>query len=72
MSPAKSIEELYNIINRVSGPKQARLAAVTALSNILRDLQEQNLPITEENINQKLDEYCKDFVEVSKKNQVAS
>ena len=71
MKTAESLSALYEIIKNLNGPEGARKSLTTALSLVLREIEDEGLEVTPELIEQKLAVYVQDFVEVAKKNQVA-
>lgn len=68
----ESIETLYQIIDKAEGPKEAKQLIEACLSNIIDDLQQENLPVTGEEIEKRLAKLAEDFIYASKgKNDVA-
>ncbi len=70
MTSAKSIEQLYQIIKSKYGKVKAKNAVKAILSNILDDLENEGLEVSEKNISTRLGLKAKDFEDVLK-NQVA-
>ena len=70
MNSGKSIEKLYQIINEILGPIEAKSFVCEILSIAISDLQEQSLPITSEALDELLAIKAVDFIEASK-NRVA-
>ena len=70
MKSAKSIEQLYQIIKSKYGKVKAKNAVKAILSNILDDLENEGLEVSEKNISTRLGLKAKDFEDVLK-NQVA-
>lgn len=66
MEASKSIASLYKILSKVTGPLEAKNTIADTLFIVLDDLHTEGLPITEENINLKLQKFAKDFEEASK------
>jgi hypothetical protein len=66
MNSLKPIETLYSIIQKRFGDREARSAVLSMVGIILYDLQEEGLPISEENLSEKLEKYVEDFVQASK------
>ena len=66
MNSLKPIETLYSIIQKRFGEREARSAVLSMVGIILYDLQEEGLPISEENLSEKLEKYVEDFVQASK------
>jgi hypothetical protein len=66
MNSLKPIETLYSIIQNRFGDREARSAVLSMVGIILYDLQEEGLPISEENLSEKLEKYVEDFVQASK------
>lgn len=67
---AKSLSELYEIINKMLGPVEARKAVSTAVSLIISDLQDEGISVSPEILEKRIHDYVQDFVEASK-NEVA-
>ena len=65
MSSNKALETLYFLLNTRFGENQARTTLTAILGNILFDLKDQGLEISEENISQSLQKYVLDFTAVS-------
>ena len=70
MKSAKSIEQLYQIIKSKYGKVKAKNAVKAILSNILDDLENEGLEVSEKNISTRLELKAKDFEDVLR-NQVA-
>lgn len=70
MKSTKSIEQLYQTVRSKYGKTKAKNAVKAILSNILDDLEDEGLEVTEKNISSRLATKAKDFEEVSK-NKVA-
>lgn len=70
MKSSKSLESLYNTINQLCGPIEAKKFLSTTMYNVISDLQENGQPVTEEAIEKKLAETATDFLKASK-NHVA-
>ena len=70
MTSAKSIEQLYQIIKSKYGKVKAKNAVKAILSNILDDLENEGLEVSEKNISSRLELKAKDFEDVLR-NQVA-
>lgn len=70
MKSAKSLESLYNTINQISGPNEARRFLTATINNMLGELQDDGIEITEETIEAKLAETASDFLQAAK-NHVA-
>ena len=66
MNSLKPIETLYSIIQKRFGDREARSAVLSMVGIILYELQEEGLPISEENLSEKLEKYVEDFVQASK------
>lgn len=66
MNSVKSIEILYSIIQKKYGDDQARSAVMSIIGNILYDLKEEGLQVSEQNLSKQLDKYVDDFLEASK------
>jgi hypothetical protein len=66
MNSLKAIETLYSIIQNRFGDREERSAVLSMVGIILYDLQEEGLPISEENLSEKLEKYVDDFVQASK------
>ena len=65
MSSNKALETLYFLLNTRFGENQARTTLTAILGNILFDLKDQGLEISEENLSQSLQKYVLDFTAVS-------
>lgn len=70
MKAAKALVTLYDVINQKMGPIEAKESVTTAIYNVISELQERGLPITEKSIELMLSEKANDYLEASK-NQVA-
>lgn len=68
MNSAKSIETLYNIIQKLSGPIEAKKFLADSLYNIMSEIQEENLPVTASEIEKRLSKKAYEYLEVSKNN----
>ena len=66
MTNEKSIEVLYKIIKAKLGRNQAKATVRALLSNILDDLEDEGLEVTEKNIADRLQEKVKDFADATK------
>ncbi len=66
MNSNKLIEILYSTVSNKLGHIQARTAVLSAIGNILHDLKDENLEISEKNISEKLHKYVQDFQEATK------
>jgi hypothetical protein len=65
MNSNKALETLYFLLNTKFGENQARTTLTAILGNILYDLKDQGLEISEENLSQSLQKYVSDFQAVS-------
>lgn len=63
---SKSIVSLYKSLVRIVGHLEAKNTITDALFIALDDLHTEGLPITEENINKRLQKFAEDFEETSK------
>jgi hypothetical protein len=70
MNSAKSIETLYQIINKLMGPIEAKNFVAGTVYNAVSELQENNLPVTESALEAILSELADDF-EKATKNHIA-
>lgn len=70
MNSSKSIESLYTTIKNQFGKVQAKQTVKAVISNIIDDLEEEGLEVSEKNISDRLEEQANDFVKASK-NHVA-
>lgn len=70
MKATKSIETLYNVLLSHFGPIEAKNTVSDILYNLIDDLQESGLPVTEAAIEEKLAEKANDYL-VASKNRVA-
>lgn len=66
MNSAQSIATLYKIIEEMHGSIEAKNAASDMIFNVLSDLHEKGLPVTEDNITTHFAQYTGDYVEASK------
>lgn len=65
MKSAQYLETLYSIMNREMGPIEAKTFVSDAVFNIISELQEDSLPVTEEAISKKLAEKVSDYLKAS-------
>ena len=65
MKSVQYLETLYNIMNREMGPIEAKIFVSDAVFNILSELQENSLPVTEDAISKKLAEKVSDYLKAS-------
>lgn len=66
MKSSKHIEQLYKLIEKSSSPAEARQFVSASVFNVLCELDEQGLEISEEQIERKLQELISDFKAASK------
>jgi hypothetical protein len=66
MKSVQYLETLYNIMNREMGPIEAKIFVSDAVFNIISELQENSLPVTEDAISKKLAEKVSDYLKASK------
>jgi hypothetical protein len=66
MEAAKSIVSLFKIVEEISGSTEAKNTVSDTLFIVIDNLLSEGLPITEENINSKLQKYAEEFAEASK------
>jgi hypothetical protein len=71
MKTSHSLASLYDIINRLMGPKEAKRSVTTALSLVICEIQDEGSEVTPELIEKKLEIYVNDFIEVAKNTNVA-
>lgn len=72
MKSTDSLSKLYNIINKIDGPIEARRFLKAAIGNVIGDLQDEGLEVNESNLEIRLAQYLEDFETVTKnKNDVA-
>lgn len=62
------IESFYNIVHKLMGPLEAKKAVSDVMYIIISDLQEQNMPVCNEEINKRFQVYANDYKEASKNN----
>lgn len=62
MKSNEAMETLYNLINDLSGPIQAKNAVSDALFNIISELHEEGLPVTGEALEERLTNYANDYL----------
>ena len=66
MNPGKSIITLYKILEKEFGPAEARMSVSAILSNVIGELQDEGIPVTEERINEGLAKSVDDYGQASK------
>ncbi len=66
MNSNKSIEVLYGTIKSKFGKVKAKSAVKAILSNILDELEEKGVEVSEQNISNMLTEKANDFLEATK------
>jgi nitrate/nitrite-specific signal transduction histidine kinase len=66
MNAAQSLEALYQILQNLTGPADAKATLSNILFNILTELQDEGVPVTAETIERKLAETADDFIETTK------
>lgn len=67
MKTKEALESIYNVINELLGPIEAKNTVSDAIFNIITDLHDEGLPITGEAIKARLVEYAKDFAYAAQK-----
>lgn len=70
MNTYESFENLYKTLEKVFGPIEAKSIASKILYIVLDDLQEESLPVSQMNLEERITKYISDFEEVSR-NHVA-
>lgn len=71
MKSAESLSTLYRIVSSAVNESAAIHAVNAAVGNILYEIQEAGEEINPENIDRRLEEYVKDYIEVAEKTNVA-
>ena len=71
MRTSQDMGDLYRIIDELAGSTQAKEALVTMLYNVVTELQEDGLAVTNDNLEERIHNYVKDFKEVSDKTNAA-
>lgn len=72
MKASESLIALYNVINKMSGPIEAKKLLSTAVYNVVCDLQDEGLEVSQQNLDERLAKVANDFITVTKnKNDVA-
>ncbi len=66
MNTSKHIETLYHIINQHMGPIEAKNFVSEILFNAISELQEEQKPISEEEIEKKLSKKVQDYQQAAK------
>ncbi len=66
MNSSKHIEILYHLINKHMGPVEAKNFVSEILFNAISELQEEQKPISEEEIEKKLSKKVQDYQHASK------
>lgn len=61
MSTSKSLQELYQLIKSNSGPIEAKNYLSTTIYNIISEIHEEGLEVSEELIQKKLEKEISDF-----------
>ncbi|HXH74021.1 MAG TPA: hypothetical protein VNJ08_03600 [Bacteriovoracaceae bacterium] len=67
MNTSQSIITIYKLINAMLGPIEAKKAVSDALFNIISEIHEEGLDVTEDLITEKLSKYAEDYIHASKK-----
>jgi hypothetical protein len=65
MKTAESLQILYEIVERLYGPLEAKKFVTGSLYTVISELQEERLPITGEAIEERLAKVANDFISVS-------
>lgn len=71
MKSAESLSNLYRIISVAIGESAAIHAVNAAVGNIMHEIQESGEEVSSENIDRRLENYVKDYIDVAKKTNVA-
>lgn len=71
MKSAESLSTLYRIISTAVNEKAAINAVNAAVGNVMYEIQEAGEVINAENIDRRLEEYVRDYIEVAEKTNVA-
>lgn len=72
MKASESLQRLYEIIEKLKGPLEAKNFVSGEINIIISDLQDEKLPITAEAIDERLAKTAHEFITVTKnKNDVA-
>jgi hypothetical protein len=71
MKSAESLSTLYRIISTAVNETAAINAVNAAVGNVMYEIQEAGEVINAENIDRRLEEYVRDYIEVAEKTNVA-
>ena len=71
MESSKSLVTLYRIIKNEIGTLEAKRALTSAIYNVVSEIQEEGKEVTEYELETRLESYVNDFVQTSKKSDVA-
>lgn len=66
MKTEKSVEVLYHTMKSKFGRSEARQTVSAVLGNILDDLEEEGIEVSEEEVSKRLAKVAEDFVEAAK------
>lgn len=64
MNTSKAIVELYRIIEKMDNPIEAKNSVRAMIFNVISELQDEKLPITEELLDERMSKYAHDFIDV--------
>lgn len=71
MKTSKALATLYSIIEKEMGAVKAKQSVSNAVYLVICDIQDAKLSVTAEEIENRLEEYVNDYVEVAAKTNVA-
>lgn len=71
MNSIKSITELYKVHKKIEGPAEAKRLIEVIISNSISDIVDEGLELTSEELDKRILDLAKDFLEVAKKTNVA-
>lgn len=66
MNSDETIEQLYKLIRSKYGKKEARSTVKAIISNIIDDLETEDMDVSAKNISKALQKYLEDFQHASK------
>jgi hypothetical protein len=66
MNTGKSLVTLYQILDKKLGASEARMTVTAILGNVIADLQDEGLPVTETAIDSRLAKAAEDYIQATK------
>jgi hypothetical protein len=70
MNTYESLETLYTTLEKIFGPDKAKTSTSKILFIVIDEIQQEGLPLTDSNLEERISKFINDFEEVSK-HQVA-